>query len=368
MLAEFRVKGFKNFEQELVLKLDEVKNYEFNNGAVRNGIVNKALVYGWNASGKTNLGAAILDITISLTDKHYEPRLYTNSQNANTKEPISFYYRFRFEEGTVEYSCLKDGSGRFISEKLIIDGSEVVVCDYKKGSASVKLEGAEQLATDNPDPTLSFTKYVKSNTILKENKINDAFNKLFEFVDSMLLFRSIGDNMFVGLMNKNENIDEAIVEANKLKDFERLLNENGVRCKLRKRVISGRKTIACVFDDEKEILFIDIASSGTKSFALFYYWLLKMEKVSFVFIDEFDAFYHSDLAKAVITKLMEYKNTQAILTTHNTDIMTNDLLRPDCYFLLEDGAINSFANLTDKELRFAHNLQKMYKSGSFYGK
>ena len=60
-----------------------------------------------------------------------------------------------------------------------------------------------------------------------------------------------------------------------------------------------------------------------------------------------------------------YKNLQVILTTHNTDGMNNDLLRPDCYFILNENKISSLADATEKELRCAHNLQKMYKAGAF---
>lgn len=52
----------------------------------------------------------------------------------------------------------------------------------------------------------------------------------------------------------------------------------------------------------------------------------------------------------------------------NTDLMSNDLLRPDCYFLLHDNKITTLSKLTDKEIRKAHNLQKMYKVGVFNAK
>ena len=55
------------------------------------------------------------------------------------------------------------------------------------------------------------------------------------------------------------------------------------------------------------------------------------------------------------------------MTTHNTSIMTNDLLRPDCYFLMNGKGIKSLANCTPKELREAHNIEKMYKAGAFSG-
>ena len=90
-----------------------------------------------------------------------------------------------------------------------------------------------------------------------------------------------------------------------------------------------------------------------------------MENVSLVFIDEFDAFYHNNLATAVVKELLKLPKTQSILTTHNTDIMSNDLLRPDCYLRIQNGKIKSFSEATNKELRKAHNLQKLYNAGAF---
>ncbi len=56
-----------------------------------------------------------------------------------------------------------------------------------------------------------------------------------------------------------------------------------------------------------------------------------------------------------------------ILTTHNLNLMSNDLLRPDCYFVLKNNNIRPLPELTEKEIRKAHNLQKMYKAGIFDG-
>lgn len=90
-----------------------------------------------------------------------------------------------------------------------------------------------------------------------------------------------------------------------------------------------------------------------------------MAKASFVFIDEFDAFYHYELSESVQKMLRRIAGVQVFTTTHNTDLMNNDLLRPDCYFILENNSIKAISELTEKELRQAHNLQKMYKAGAF---
>ena len=56
---------------------------------------------------------------------------------------------------------------------------------------------------------------------------------------------------------------------------------------------------------------------------------------------------------------------QTILTSHNTYIATNDLLRPDCYFILENGIIKALPDRTERELREGHNLEKMLRQGEF---
>lgn len=69
MLAEFKVRNYKNFRDELLFSLESEKNYEFNQEAIHNGIIKDSVIVGYNASGKTNLGWAIMDIIIHLTDK-----------------------------------------------------------------------------------------------------------------------------------------------------------------------------------------------------------------------------------------------------------------------------------------------------------
>ena len=46
--------------------------------------------------------------------------------------------------------------------------------------------------------------------------------------------------------------------------------------------------------------------------------------------------------------------------------MSNDFLRPDNYFVLHNNKVSDLSKLTNKELRIAHNLEKMYNAGAFY--
>jgi hypothetical protein len=175
-------------------------------------------------------------------------------------------------------------------------------------------------------------------------------------------------NYYLGYQTGSDSITEDILKKGHLAEFEAFLNQAGVDCNLGVVELNGKEDIAFKFG-ENSLVFSDVASSGTRSLALFYYWLQRLREensASFVFIDEFDAYYHHKLSKLIVTELKTIQS-QVILTTHNTSIMSNDLLRPDCYFLMQNNKIQPLYKFTDKELRNAHNIEKMYKAGAFDG-
>lgn len=88
-------------------------------------------------------------------------------------------------------------------------------------------------------------------------------------------------------------------------------------------------------------------------------------KVSFLFIDEFDAFYHYSLSRTVIRYLKDIPPLQFAVTTHNPATISTSLLRPDCYFIMDKSGLLPLSARTDRELREAHNLEKMYKANAF---
>lgn len=110
--------------------------------------------------------------------------------------------------------------------------------------------------------------------------------------------------------------------------------------------------------------FLGTISTGTQSLELLYFWIKRMGDASFVFIDEFDAFYHFQLAFNVCKYLFALP-CQLFLSSHNTYLMTNELLRPDCNFILTNNMVKPLSACTDKELRFGHNIEKLYRGNAF---
>lgn len=370
MLSCVEVSNFKGFNEKIKFSLEQSKNYEFNSSNIINGVVNKGIIYGRNGTGKSNLGLAIFDIVTNFTDKDVAKYYYSGYLNAESSaETATFTFHFKFNDGNVIYEYEKSDFKKLVSETLKINDRVVIEYDRRKGvKASFDLVGTEQLRDEVGDsPVSSVISYVKNNAILDANKENGLFYEFLDFVDKMLYFRSLDENRYIGIENGSRNICQDIVEHDNVEDFERFLNESGVECSLVEISNSeGKKTIAFDFG-ERKIPFSSIASTGTTSLALFYFWLQRMKgknAVSFVFIDEFDAFYHQELSVAIVNELKKL-DSQVLLTTHNTSIMSNELLRPDCYFIMKDKKITTLSDSTEKDIRSAHNLEKMYKAGTF---
>ena len=99
MLKRFEVENFKGFKDRLIFDLS-AREYAFNKNLVVNGIVNKGIIYGKNGIGKSNLGIALFDIVLHLTDKERMPLQYlSNYLNLDsTKEYAEFKYCFVFDD------------------------------------------------------------------------------------------------------------------------------------------------------------------------------------------------------------------------------------------------------------------------------
>lgn len=368
MLKKFSVENFKGFKDKITFDIGSPSNYSFNPGVIRNGCVTKGIIYGINSCGKSNLGLAVFDIIIHLTEKQKLLQGYDFYLNMSGRKSFAeFEYTFVFDGHEVFYKYRKTDVNTLQGESLSIDGREIIYYDFTKREGFTLLEGSNTLnASIRNESPISRVKYVNSNSILEDNTENRVFKKFIDFVDRMLLFYSLDSRGYEGFTNGGGSIAEGIVNSGKVQDFQKFLKENDIVYDLYAYEVDGKKAIYCRFKNQ-DADFFKIASTGTRSLALFYYWYIRMEQASFVYIDEFDAFYHFELSESVERRLKKIQGVQIFTTTHNTDLMSNDLLRPDCYFLLEENKIKAISELTEKELRQAHNLQKMYKAGAFNG-
>ena len=386
MLTKFQVKNFKKFSDNIVFDLSKKGDYDFNEEVIRNNNINFALIYGSNGSGKSNLGLAIFDILFHITDysmpNHlYQDYLYGNGILQNSAE---FIYNLLLDGYNIEYRYIKRDKNNLIEEELKVNNEILIYMNRDKKIQKINIPEGNTLKTEGFFETnLSLIKYILKNTIPK----TEVLEKFNNFINKMNWFRSLQTNSYMGYFLEDNSVTETILSINKieklnisseekekkynenLKKLENFLLEGGIKLSLIQLERDGKRTIYVQFKspnkEEKLIKLLNIASSGTLALLVFYVFFIRIEKNSFLFIDEFDAFYHYKLTKFIIKKLKEKKNVQIILTTHSTNLMDNELLRPDCYFILKDNKIKSFPELTNKELREEHNIEKLFKSGAF---
>lgn len=274
----------------------------------------------------------------------------------------------QFDEDEIVYEYKKENPFYLLWEKLTINGDVKLDYDYfnsEKQFVNETFKGS--LNIELLDNKLSILKYVYRNTLTNSNPI---LTKMFRFCDNMLWYRGLSDgNAYSGFTNGGSLLDEALYQSGRVHEFEKFLHENDLDYQLKFESQNGLHSLYAIFDNGKtKAPFSTIASTGTMALYLFFFWqITAFRDVSFLFIDEFDAFFHYESAENLMLSLNKIKSFQSVLTTHNTYLMTNRLTRPDCCFIMTENKISSLCNATDRELREGHNLEKLYLSGEFNG-
>ena len=369
MLTRFEVENYRGFKDRLVLDLTSVRNYTFNSQCVDGGVVSKALLVGRNGCGKTNLGLALFDIVGTLTDKGLDIQMKDPSCfiNGDGELPYAtFVYCFRDDGGKgIRFEYRKANPETIVYERLDLDGCLIYERNGNDSDYSgLALFNAKDLRMDLGDGKLSVLRYVANNTIQASGS---PISFVMDFASKMLYFRSVQDeNSYAGLVKGSEIIDNFIMENGLVEDFQKFIHDMAkIDIKLERRMIEGMPDMLVQITRNRAFPFSKVASSGTKALMLVYYWMRHFKDVKFLYMDEFDAYYHYELAEDVLLNVRDIGGIQAIMTSHNTALMSNGIFRPDCYYLMDGGRIESFADRTPREIRFGHNLEKMYRNGEF---
>lgn len=379
MLKKFTLKNYKNFKDEITIDFENIAGYQFNTDCLSDGIIGKILIYGRNATGKTNLGKALLDIGLTI----FGGTRYAGNGillNADSIEDAAvFQYEFRFGDVDLGYKYSRLSNQELRDEELFIDGKSIFKCNFSSQKYNFDHLNYIDAETANIDrylqslevgeddeisePKLPFLRWLISNVALKNDS---ALIQLANYVRRMMMI-TVGNGMRYRFGRMNEGFYESLENPERLKDFEDFLNAMGIECKLiLKKLPDGQREL--YFAHEQLVPFYENASSGTLALAELYRRLIpKVWDASLIYLDEFDAFYHYEMAENVIRFFKhKYPKCQMIMTSHNTNLMTNRIMRPDCLFILSrKGTLTALCNATERELREGHNLEKMYISGEF---
>ena len=379
MLKKFTLKNYKNFKDEISIDFENTAGYQFSTDCITDGTISKMLIYGRNATGKTNLGKALIDICMTMfgVRRYADTGVYLNADSID--ETATFSYEFRFENNELIYRYTRFYNQELRNEELRINKKTIFSCDFENNKfdfKNLKYINAETASIDRylqsvdiddeeelQEPKLPFLRWLISNVALNSDSI---LIELANYTRRMLMITA-GNTMLRTSRRMNDSFYELLEDSNRLKDLEYFLNEMGIACKLiLQKLPDGQREL--YFEHEKLVPFYETASSGTLALVDLYRRLIPRNWIpSFLYLDEFDAFYHYEMSEKVINFFKRrYPKCQIIMTSHNTNLMTNRLMRPDCLFVLSSaGTLTAFCNATERELREGHNLEKMYISGEF---
>ena len=366
MLKKFQVENYRGFKNTLLWDLSDTRDYGFRKNLIDNKIVKKSVVFGRNGSGKSSLCTAVVDITAHLLDAEKDDvsqHLYTYVGNEDRF--ATFTYIFQFGKDEVMYTYCKANLTTLLFEAIAVNGKEMLVHNFiDEKDNFIRIPGAENLRTKGLQKQLSVVKYIYNNTIQDENSV---ISKIMKFVSGMLYFRSLRDaNKYIGYKLGSEKLNEIILNNGRLEDFNAFINDMGLNYTLVPlKLMSGALTIGAKFENDNVVEFESIASSGTRTLMLFYCWFIEFGKLTFLVIDEFDAYYHHELSEKILSIIQSFDNMQSMVTTHNVTLLHTDCTRPDCAYVIENGSINNLSSLTKRELREAHNIEKLYRANEF---
>lgn len=372
MLKSFKINNYKNFKNDLLLDFSNISGYKFSNDCITRQLIGKMIIYGKNATGKTNLGRALCDLSYTLNLKDSFSMKRESIKNADSDNQITlFQYTFLFNDNRDEivYEYSKYNRDILKYEKLMINNQTVYFYDFdekKFCSYNYDILPKQDILNKYLENTQSkdrksipFLSWIVMNAAVDEDSI---YGKIYNFAKKSILVYSPNSHIYF-----KRTISIETLEKN-LDSLENFLNEMGVHCHLVIQTLpDGEKELYFKYSQQL-VPFLKNASSGTLSlFNFFINFIMIHRSCSLLYFDEFDAFFHHEMAERILLYLKrQFTDSLVILTTHNTNLMTNSLMRPDClYILSSNGNLTSLNNATNRELREGHNLEKMYISGEF---
>lgn len=368
MLKKFAVENYRSFKERVEIDFSKIGKYQFHSEYIQNGLISKCMIIGHNGCGKTNFGFALFDIVSVLTDFQTDDKQKDAFGFLNGDSDLqyaTFTYVFTFNDMNILYEYRKTTPDFIIYERMEMDNDLIFLrCTDKTDYSGLDKVNATNLRIDIHDGPLSVLRFIANNT--DQTKNSPIFN-VMDFVKRMLYVRSVQDgNSYIGLTRGSESLQDYIIRNGYTEDFNNVIKEMA-EIDLELDITESEKTSKelVIVTKRKYLNFERSASSGTKMLMLHYYWFRHLENVKFLYMDEFDAYYHFELAEKVMLLLSSKHEIQCVFTSHNTSLVSNRILRPDCYLCLDSRGITSFPNLTDREIREGHNLEKLLRGGEF---
>lgn len=418
IIQEFSFGNFRSFKDIQTLNLATAKIKSKNESIDENNVIRNSelknntflkskAIYGANASGKSNIVKAFVTfiriIRQSVKDDEILNLVESFSLSTETEDEPSFFqliffvdnirYRYGFEldDNKIYAEWLYAKPKERELAYFIRDNQEIIDIDktnFREGSKLVSLfddnNSDNEIFRDNSlflssISSLGFGKLSKLliNNITSITVINGlGHSGLFSYAGDSLNdekrkkyiidFLKYGDT---GI----EDIDTFDIPTDTSSKESENKNNDSEKEKKRKLVISTRKKYDENLDfiENEPFPFRMMESEGTlKLFELSPFVFEALKENRPLIIDEFDARFHPLLTKKIIELFNSNQNlnSQLIFTTHDTNLLSADLLRRDQIEFVEKdkyGASHLYSLVKFKGIRKNASFEKDYINGKY---
>jgi AAA15 family ATPase/GTPase len=393
MLKSIKISNFKSIDEEIELSFEPAVKKELNEYYLtRDNLLKLALIYGPNASGKTNIIKAIdfLRSFIFNPPKDKEEKInitpfkFKDSIEKNSKFVLEFiednmFFVYEIElnsenvvKETLKYKNLTLKKPRFA---LIFERDENIIWGNK-----VKITKSQEVTLQlNTLPNMSLLSgYLRVNVEINEIEKAIKFFKrilppifpnteLLGFVLKKLQEGEVSKEEIIKILkNADFAIDDFSIEEKEIEeDFVKFLKQIG------KEELNDLKKIEIWFNHFKKYkLEFKDESRGTQRFYQLAVILALLAKNSYIIpMDEIESSLHPDLLKFfILIFLSNSKNSQIILTTHIRELLLEkDILRKDAIWFCEkkENSSTDLFSLSDfgSEIRDNSSIYNYYKYG-----
>ncbi len=387
MLLEFCVKNFLSIKDDLKLSFVATtlkESLSEPNDVIRISdmglaLVRSAVIYGANASGKTNVLKAIA---------FYKSFIMNSFKNGQAGESIDVE-NFRLNASTVQEPTTMEATftvGEYLYRYGFEVGEKAVHAEWlyrrmnRKRSKEVEIFYREEtgVTVHAKSPLMQDLvnrKMVRDNALLLSTaaQFNEttAVDILHWLNDTQVLFCSEDDKMWLQAIRHldDEKIRERIVRFAKYADL-------GIEniAKIDNRIVSNHRQ----YDDEgRETNDVAFSFSGNESegtikyFSLAYPIIDALDNGKRLVVDELDSKLHPLLVRKIVTLFNSAetnpKGAQLLFTTHDTFLLSAGLFRRDqVWFTQKDnfGATEAYS-LAEYKVRGSSPFERDYLQGKF---
>jgi len=405
MLLEFSVKNFLSIKDEVILSLyasDEIKGHEEYNLIPVGGrhILKTAVIYGANASGKSNLikamgfmrGIIVNSLKLNPDEPIVPPQNYPSFQlDIKTAEaPIEMEVTFLYDDVYYRYGFVLDAN-RIHREWLYHAPEESETRLYERilnKKPYISKIFNSKILNDLPDNTLwlaALAKYTDSPARRVMEWVLNTFNviagtdeesyeaftysKIEEYREDILNFLKVADT----------GIEDIFLESVTEEDLPNNISKT-LRKNLKKLISSETKQLVfqhSIFNDKgkatgkKSWELINESAGTQKLFALSGPLIETLRKGEVLVIDELDAKLHPMIMRFILS-LFHFKehnphDAQLVFATHDTQLLSPRFFRRDQIWFTEKnhyGATDLYS-LADFDLDDQADFSRDYFQGRY---